>query len=97
MCIYVSIDYLITEHKISTEKYLPEVCRTDQAMKERGLCGNSRGQILSRTDRTNEINMGFITSNTSLSHLMNSLLYEEAAEVYLLVLPFCTANKILVT
>ena len=53
------IDYLLTEFKVCTGKYLPAV-RTDQATKERGLCEKTRRQILSRTDRTNEVNEEFI-------------------------------------
>ena len=34
--------------------------RTDRATKERSLCWKNRGQILSRTDRTNEVNKEFI-------------------------------------
>ena len=41
-------------------KVLPEVFRTDRATKERGLCDKKPKAILSRTDRANEVNKGFI-------------------------------------
>ena len=43
------IDYLLTECEMYSGKYLPEVCMQ-----------KTRGQVISSTDRTNEVNKEFI-------------------------------------
>ena len=53
-------DYLLTEYEVCTGKHLSEVfVQTEQRRSE--VCVEKiRGQILFRTDRTNEVNKEFI-------------------------------------
>ena len=54
------IDYLLTECEVCTGKYLPEVFVQTERRRSEICAEKNRGQLLSRTDRTNEVNKEFI-------------------------------------